>query len=107
MIVNCFTLNTLHVRKSCFHKKIKHIDIVYAEFGEDIPKYLIYEGGQGRTYLFCIDESIDVIKICKKYNYLIDDEAFHKMEINDETYNNDYTIYPTYEKHFRFQLRKI
>ena len=107
MIVQIFTLNTLRVRKSCCCRKtIKHIDIVYAEFGKDIPKYLIYEGGQGQTYLFCVDESIDVIKICKKYSYVLDDEALHKMEINAETYTNDYTIYPTYENDPPFKLQK-
>ena len=105
MIVQCFTLNMLRVTNTCFRRKnCKDINIVYKEFGANIPKYLQYEGGQGRTFLFCVDASVNVINICRKYNYLVDDEDVHIMEIDDDTYNNSYTIYPTYDNDSPFIL---
>ena len=92
MIVNCFILNSVK-RTKIFNKKINYISLIYKEFGKNIPKYLEYNDKQ--TFLFCVDESVNIINICKRYDYIIDD--LYKMEINDNTYNNDYTIFPTYD----------
>ena len=92
MFVNCFTLNSLK-RNYFFNKNIQYINLIYKEFGKDIPKYLEYKDKQ--TFLFCVDKSVDIINICKRYGYIIND--LYEMKIDDNTYNNNYTIFPTYD----------
>ncbi len=91
MIVNCFTIT----RKS---ENPTPINIVYEEFGNNIPKYLQYEGGTGGiTYLCCVEIRVDVRSICEKYDY--ECGTLYQIEIvGEEMYNNSYTIYPTYKK---------
>ena len=104
MFVNCFTINTLQRSKSIFsllqnvlikNQKKELPEIMYKELGYNIPKCLEYEGGMGLSFTFCVDEKVDIKEICKKYNYDIGD-TLYKMEINDNTYNNNYQLYPTY-----------
>lgn len=67
-----------------------------AEFGDDIPKYCQYTGGSCGK-LFCVDASIDVETIYKKYT---GKNNFYpcKMEVEDEQYCNLYEVQPTYNK---------
>ena len=102
MYVNCFTLNSSKVKKTFFNSSKIYVDniddiinIIYAEFGQNIPKYFKYSDDHYIKYLFCVDKYIDVVTICKKNNFTIDN--LYEMEIEFDTYNNDYTIYPTYD----------
>ena len=88
-IVNCFTM------KRPFTNNID-VDVVYKAFGNNIPKYCIYDGCiTGCVYLCCVDKQIDVKKICKSYGYELN--TLYEMEIQDDMYNNNFTIYPTYK----------
>ena len=104
MFVNCFTINTLQRSKtilSLFQNvfikkpKIELPELMYKELDNKIPKCLQFEGGMGLSFTFCVDEKVDIKEICKKYNYDIGD-TLYKMEIDDNTYNNKYQLYPTY-----------
>ncbi len=102
MIVSCFTLNSSKIKKNFFSSSKIFVDnfdniinTIYLEFGQNIPKYFKYSDNQYIKYLFCVDHNIDVITICKKYNFAINN--LYEMEIEVDTYNNDYTIYPTYD----------
>ena len=104
MFVHCFTINTLQRSKTIFSllqnifiktPKIELPELMYKELGHNIPKCLEYEGGMGLSFTFCVDEKVDIKKICKKYNYDVGD-TLYRMEIDDHTYNNKYQIYPTY-----------
>jgi hypothetical protein len=105
MIVQCFTV-------TCKTDNPIQIDTVYAEFGQvsfgdqqltleefrsNIPKYLQYEGGSGgTTFLCCVAAGVNVSEICDKYNY--ECGTIYQLEMDDDKYNNAYTIYPTYMK---------
>lgn len=111
MFVNCFTVTRLYTNPI-------NIETVYSELGQvskgdqqltlesakhstelgkNIPKYLQYEGGSGgNTYLCCVDISVDVKAICDKFAY--ECGTIYQIEIDDNKYNNSYTIYPTYSK---------
>ena len=88
MIVNCFTITAKNNNVL--------IDTIYKDFGNNIPKYLQYEGGCGCTYLCCVNININVLEICEKCNYICG--TIYPIEIDDNMYNNDYTINPTYSK---------
>lgn len=89
MLINCFTV-TWKKNNNCVN-----IDTIFIEFGDGGPKYLQYEGGSnGITFLCCVDANINAMKIFKKYNYELG--TVYQFEIDDEKYNNNYTIYPTY-----------
>ena len=104
MFVNCITINTLQRPKTIF-SLIKNVlfksqpkelpEIMYKELGNNIPKCLEYEGSMGLSFTFCVDAKVDIKEICKKNNYDIGD-TLYKMEIDVNTYNNNYQIYPTY-----------
>ena len=104
MFVNCFTINTLQRPKTIF-SIIKNVlikpqknelpEIMYKELGNNIPKCLQYEGGMGLSFTFCVDDKVNIKEICKKYNYDIGD-TLYRMEVNENTYNNNYQLYPTY-----------
>lgn len=90
MIVHCFTVRRLY-------ENPVNIETIYAELGTNIPKYLQYEGGSGgNTYLCCVDITVDVKEICKKYAYECD--TLYQIEVDEDKYNNFYTIYPTYSR---------
>ena len=102
MHVNCFTINSSKVKKPFFNSSKIYVDnidniinSIYKEFGENIPKYFKYEDDKYIKYLFCVDKYIDVETICKKNNFTINN--LYEMEIDYENYNNEYTIYPTYD----------
>jgi hypothetical protein len=104
MFVNCFTINTLQRPKTIFSilqnvliktQKNELPEIMYKELGNNIPKCHQCEGGMGLSFTFCVDDKVDIKEICKKYNYDIGD-ILYKMEINENTYNNNYQLYPTY-----------
>ena len=104
MFVNCITINTSHRPKTIFNllknllfkpPKKKLPEIMYKELGPNIPKCLQYEGDMGLSFTFCVDEKVDIKEICKRYNYDIGD-TLYKMEIDENTYNNNYQVYPTY-----------
>lgn len=100
MFVKCFTV-TMH--SSIYHVVIKQLS---NEFGKNIPRFSQYEGGRMGfiTNLFCVDENIDVDKICKKYECQMG--LPEKMRIENTMYNSDYTIYNTYNKEGpKFQLK--
>jgi hypothetical protein len=104
MFVNCFTINTLQRSKTIF-SIIKNVlikpqknelpEIMYKELGNNIPKCIQYEGSMGLSFTFCVDDKVNIKEICKKYNYDIGD-TLYRMEINENTYNNNYQLYPTY-----------
>jgi hypothetical protein len=96
MFVHCFTITI----KTGSPTSIKSI---YQDFGLNIPKYLQYEGGSGGcTFLFCVDISVNIIEICNKY--ICELGSLYKLEIDDNTYNNSYTICPTYSKDIAYKL---
>jgi hypothetical protein len=70
----------------------------FSEFGNNIPNYLQYEGGgmDGCTFLCCVDIKVDVDKICSKYNQTC--SKMYQIEIDEQEYNNNYTIHPTYSR---------
>jgi hypothetical protein len=101
MFVNIFTVA---MKSSICETAIKQLS---NEFGKNIPRFLPYEGGRFGfiIHLCCVDASIDVEKICKKYNYEMGTPE--KMLIEYSMYNSNYTIYNTYNKDgpkFRLQL---
>jgi hypothetical protein len=96
MLVHCFTITRTKENPIT-------IDTVYAELSKgpdgstiNIPQYLQYEGGSFNTttFLCCVDVLINVQEICKKYNY--DCGTLYKIEIDYDTYNSGYKVYPTY-----------
>ena len=104
MFVNCFTINTLQRPKTIFfllknmlfkNQPTELPEIMYKELGHNIPKYIEYESGMGLSYTFCVDANVNIKEICKKYNYDIGD-TLYKMEINENTYNNNFQLHPTY-----------
>lgn len=85
MYVQCVTI---------YIDNAKNIDILYKDFGENIPKYSpILVGNYKLTslYVFCVDSKIDIIKICNKYNYIF--YELYVMEIEDNMFNNKYTVH--------------
>ena len=92
MFVNCFTITIPATVYS-----LSRVRELSTAFGENIPKSLLYEGGEIGfiTRLFCVDTSVNVEEICAKYEYHID--TFYKIQIDDDKYNNNYTIHPSYK----------
>lgn len=92
MFVNCFTIKRPHDNPH-------DIDVIYEKFGNNIPKYCIYDGCMtGCVYLCCVDVRVNVVEICAKYGYeWAEEKYFDKMEIPDKMYTSEYTIYPTYK----------
>lgn len=100
MFVNCFTVT---IPANIFKIAIKELS---KNFGDNIPKYLPFEGGKLHfiTSLFCVDANVNVIEICNKYNYEINEP--YKMKIEDHMYNNNYTICNSYNNEGpRFYLK--
>jgi len=89
MLVNCFTVTMSST--ICMKELSK-------EFGKNIPKSLPFEGGTLGfiTHLFCVDDTVIIEEICKKYN--CDIGKPYKIEIKDYMYNNNYTICNSYKK---------
>ena len=92
MFVNCFTIT---MSSSICKTAIKELS---KEFGKNIPCFSPYEGGSLGfiTHLCCVDTNINVEKICKKYDYKMGNSE--QMQIKDNMYNSNYTIYNTYNK---------
>lgn len=91
MFVYCFTVTRKNDNPT-------PINIVYEKFGNNIPKYLEYEGGgsDGNTYLCCVDIRVNVKEICEEYHY--ECGTLYQMEIAEDMYNDSCTINPTYKK---------
>lgn len=88
------------------------IEVLCKEFGENIPQCLPLEGGEGINYLFCVNMDKQKIKeICKKHNFEINGEffnrAFTEVEVNDNTYNNNYYATISYDGTNHYVLKKI
>jgi hypothetical protein len=68
------------------------------EFGENIPKYLPFDGGYLYfiTHLFCVDTNVNIEEICNKYTCEMGNP--YKVEIEDYMYNNSYTVQFSYKK---------
>jgi hypothetical protein len=79
MLVSCFTLIIPD-----------NIDIIYNEFGDNLPRYYKIENSNYSEYLFCVDVNINIKNICYKYNYKINN--LYIMDINEKEYNNLYKI---------------
>ena len=90
MLVYCFTISVLLDTKAS-------IDEIYKEFGENIPNYIQYEGGSQITYLCCVDKNVNIIELCEKYKY--ECSRIDTIDIEEDTFNNSYTIYPSYAKY--------
>jgi len=100
MFVNCFTVT---IPTNIFKIYIKELS---KKFGDNIPKYLPFDGGKLYfiTYLFCVDENVNIKEICNTYNYEMGKP--YKIEIDDYMYNNNYTICNSYKKEGpRFYLK--
>lgn len=89
MLVNIFRVKDLT-------GKTETIDLLYNEFGSNIPKYLPLEGGTytGVEYLCCVDNKLNIELLCHKHNFTY----YHLVTINiDESqYNNEYRIAVNY-----------
>lgn len=92
MRVNCFTM------KRPMNNPID-IDVLYKEFGDNIPKYNPLEGGDylGPEYLCCVDANVDIKVICDKYNYIL--REIYKMDIDSSKYNSNYYLHETWFGH--------
>ena len=104
MFVHCFAIKTLQRPKTILsllqtvllkNQKKELPDKLYKEFGNNIPRCFQYEGDMGLSFIFCVDTKVDIKAICTIYNYDIGD-SLYKMEIDENTYNNNYQVYPTY-----------
>lgn len=100
MLVKCFVVKFLSKNKNV------NVNTFYKELGTNIPKYLPYEGPMdGCAYLFCTKNEVDVIQICEKYN--IKHPYIFLEDIEEEKFNNEYTIHPRYTKDPpHYELRK-
>ena len=72
------------------------VNILYKEFGTNIPRYLSLEGGDynGPQYMFCVDRTIDIETICDKYKYKC--YPTYKFEVEELKYNNLYQVRSSY-----------
>ena len=103
MLVNCFNVSI----PSLFYKTT--LKAITNEFGKNIPKPSVYEGGSLGfiTHLFCVDANVNVEEICIKNKCKI--MYPYKMKIETHMYNNKYIIRNTYNKEgpqFRLELDK-
>jgi len=103
MFVNCFNITII----SGFYKTT--LKIISNEFGKNIPKSSLYEGGTLGfiTHLFCVDANVNIEEICKQNNCKM--TTPYKMKIEKHMYNNKYIIRNTYNKQgppFRLELEK-
>jgi hypothetical protein len=83
------------------------INVLYKEFGTNIPRYLPLEGGDynGPQYLCCVDRKIDFETICEKYKYKY--YPPYKFIVEEEKYNNLYQIRSSYyTKELPYRLEK-
>jgi hypothetical protein len=92
MFVNCFTAT---IPSSIYKITIKKLS---NDFGNNIPKSLIFDGGTLGfiTHLFCVDTNVNIEEICKKNNCEMGNP--YKIQIEDYMYNNNYTIHNSYKK---------
>jgi hypothetical protein len=60
--------------------------------GDNFPIPMPLEGGSydGLQYYYCIKSDINVIEICKKYNY--EYSEYETIEVPINTYNNNYRV---------------
>ena len=103
MFVNCFNVTIA----SHFYKTT--LKIISNEFGKNIPKSSVYEGGPLGfiTHLFCVDANVNIKEICIKNNCEMKEP--YKMKIEEDVYNDKYIIRNTYNKQeppFRLELDK-
>ena len=85
------------------------IELLYAEFGNNIPLYLLLEGGQGLNYLFCLHmDKQKIEEICEKHKYEINGSwygnGFIEVEISDDLYNNNYQAMISYSNGANYVL---
>ena len=92
MFVNCFTVT---MPTNISEIAIKELS---EEFGKNIPKSLAFDRGYlyFNTYIFCLNENVNIEEICNKYNYEIGKP--YKIEIEDYMYNNNYILRISYKK---------
>jgi hypothetical protein len=78
-------------------------------FGDNIPQPMLYEGGAGLTYLFCLNKTIDeIISICNTHNCEIlgmeentpmwRRHAFTEQTIDPAKYNSLHSAGISYKK---------
>jgi hypothetical protein len=77
MYVNVFNVQLIS-------KNAVDISVLVRDLG-NIPKHCICDGGPCREYLLCLDATIDVKKLCEKYNYYCYYPTVHKMEVDKDT----------------------
>ena len=68
-------------------------DEFYKALGNNIPKYLQYEG-DGVQYIFCVNNMLDVNTICSKYE--ITDYSTCNFITEEEKFTFEYEIIPNY-----------
>ena len=68
------------------------IDILYKEFGTNIPLFLELEGGDGNgcLYIICIKKDVLYETLIKKYDFIIYKSIMEKIE--DMQYNSNYKV---------------
>lgn len=82
MLVNIFRAKSL----------TGNIDLLYNDFGSNIPKYLPLEGGL--EYLCCVDNKLNIELLCHKNDFTY----YHLLTIKIDKiqYNNEYRIAVNY-----------
>ena len=114
MLVYCFLVNVFNRRHITTPdrsaEKILLRDIILQSFakelGDDIPNYVSFLG-LSDVYAFVVDSNIDVVRLCKIYNYDLCNLC--KKEISDDCYNKNHTISISYSRisnHPTFELIK-
>ena len=68
------------------------IDVLYKEFGTNIPLFLELEGGDGNgcLYIICIKNDVLYETLIKKYDFIIYKSIMEKIE--DMQYNSNYKV---------------
>ena len=72
------------------------IQTIFLDFGDNIPKYMQYEGGSndGMTVVCCVDISVDAKSICIQNG--VDYTKLREIEIDKTMYNNSHRVYNNY-----------
>lgn len=106
-LVHCFTVTQQHDQHDTHSEITTTFGAVYQAFGDNIPTFLPYEGGNmsQSTFLCCVDACVPVESICAQHHCTCG--TLYSMEIDEDQYHSSYTIHPTYNSTgIRYELRK-
>lgn len=91
MIVNFFSVKATN--------KSHNINILFNDFGANIPRYLPLEGGSGLNYLFCVAGDSNILaelvhnngyQLNGLYGTTDNHIAFTQLVVDDDMYNREY-----------------